>query len=103
LGHKGYAATEVRVRQRPPDHQHLPVAYNLGLLRWRRGEITDTDLVARLDAILAGSDGWLARYLLAQVHLERGDVTAARERLDAARRQAPEVPELREAAAACGR
>ncbi|MDK0524351.1 protein kinase [Streptomyces sp. ML-6] len=56
------------------DPQHLNATYNAGLLRWRRGEITDEDLVVALDTAAAGQSGpGEARRLLAEVHRERGD------------------------------
>ena len=56
------------------DPQHLNATYNAGLLRWRRGECTDEDLVAALDATVSGgADPGEARRLLAEVHRERGD------------------------------
>ncbi|MGF1429640.1 WD40 repeat domain-containing serine/threonine protein kinase [Kitasatospora sp. LaBMicrA B282] len=65
------------------DPRHLHATYNRGLFRWRRGEITDEDLVTDLDALRAGTgDPWQARHLLAQVQLERGDLDAARSLLD---------------------
>ncbi|MEU9020167.1 serine/threonine-protein kinase [Actinomadura sp. NPDC048394] len=53
------------------DPQHPNATYNAGLLRWRRGECTDEDLVSAVAA--AGSDDGDGRRLLAQVHRERGD------------------------------
>ncbi|GAA4520151.1 hypothetical protein GCM10023191_096660 [Actinoallomurus oryzae] len=56
------------------DPQHLNATYNAGLLRWRRGECTDEDLLAALDATVAGgADPGQTRRLLAEVHRERGD------------------------------
>ncbi|MGW2180298.1 hypothetical protein ACWCXX_19760 [Streptomyces sp. NPDC001732] len=56
------------------DPQHLNATYNPGLLRWRRGEITDEDLLVALDAVAAGQSGpGDASRLLAGVHRERGD------------------------------
>ncbi|MGW1188749.1 protein kinase domain-containing protein [Streptomyces sp. NPDC002559] len=56
------------------DPQHLDATYNAGLLRWRRGETTDEDLVLALDTAAAGQpDPGAARRLLAEVHRERGD------------------------------
>ncbi|MET9342151.1 protein kinase [Nonomuraea sp. NPDC003804] len=65
------------------DPQHLEATYNAGLHQWRHGEITDEELVTGLEAIRADAgDPWQARHLLAQVHLERGDLTAARALLE---------------------
>jgi WD40 repeat protein len=65
------------------DPQHLNATYNAGLLRWRRGECTDEDLVAALDAtVSSGADPREARLLLAEVHRERGDHDQANALLD---------------------
>jgi WD40 repeat protein/serine/threonine protein kinase len=57
---------------------HPEANYNLGLLRWRRGAQTDVTLVQRMSEVCAAQPGaWLPTYLLAQVHLERGDPEAA--------------------------
>ena len=67
------------------DPQHLHATYNAGLLRWRRGECTDEDLVAALDAtVSSGADPGEVRPLLAQVHRERGDHDQADALLDRA-------------------
>ncbi|MGW3951826.1 protein kinase domain-containing protein [Streptomyces sp. NPDC004752] len=77
------------------DPQHLAATYNAGLLRWRRGEVTDVALVTELEsARVADGDTWQARLLLAQVHLERGDLTAAARLLERVRREAPREPEV---------
>ncbi|MFE3443151.1 WD40 repeat domain-containing serine/threonine protein kinase [Nocardia sp. NPDC059180] len=56
------------------DAQHLYATYNAGLLRWRRGECTDEDLVAAVEATAAGIvDADEFRRLIAGVHRERGD------------------------------
>ncbi|WP_327090248.1 serine/threonine protein kinase [Nonomuraea sp. NBC_01738] len=73
------------------DPQHLEATYNTGLHRWRHGEITDEELVTGLEAIRTDvGDRWQARHLLAQVHLERGDLTAAGALLD----EIGDVPEV---------
>lgn len=72
------------------DPQHLETTYNRGLALWRRGELTDEGLVQHLEAIQAAQgQRWQAAYLLAQVHLERGDGEAALPLLAKAARQAP--------------
>ena len=58
------------------DPQHLETTYNQGVVLWRRGEITDETLVHRLKTISTIQPSQAA-YLLAQVHLERGDVDAS--------------------------
>ncbi|MFF7633157.1 protein kinase [Kitasatospora sp. NPDC008050] len=80
------------------DPRHLSATYNRGLFRWRRGEITDEDLVTDLDALRAGTgDPWQARYLLSQVHLERGDLDGARTLLDGIAAERPGEVEIRAA------
>ncbi|MFJ9616190.1 protein kinase domain-containing protein [Streptomyces noursei] len=77
------------------DPQHLDSAYNTGLLRWRRGEITDADLLAALDAAsLHAGRPRHARALIAQTHLERGDVGGAREAVESALRDHPDDSEF---------
>ena len=60
------------------DPKHLETVYNQGLLDWRQGKITDTDLLLRLkDTGVSGEKEWLLAYLLAQIHLERDDCESA--------------------------
>lgn len=55
------------------DPRNLAATYNSGLLRWRRGAIKDTDLLAEIEALRADSDDpGQVQSLLAQVHRERG-------------------------------
>jgi len=83
---------------------HDPHAvYNRGLHRWRKGEITDRDLVCELDALRhSHPNEWTDEYLLALVQLERGDHDAARALLEEAQRAAPDARELAEALARAG-
>jgi tetratricopeptide (TPR) repeat protein len=61
------------------DSQHVRAIYNAGLVRWRRGDITDDALVTEIESIRAHTgDHWEVRFALAQIHLERGDLGAAR-------------------------
>jgi len=77
------------------DPHHPETSYNRGLLLWRRGEITDEELVARLEEVRTSHpDDWRDEYLLALVHIERGDAAAARALLEAAQQQAPDDPEI---------
>ncbi|WP_280309867.1 protein kinase domain-containing protein [Nocardia abscessus] len=65
------------------DAQHPHATYNAGLLRWRRGECTDEDLLAAVDAAASsGADPDETRWLLAQIHRERGDHDEADALLD---------------------
>ncbi|MER5421145.1 protein kinase domain-containing protein [Streptosporangium roseum] len=80
------------------DPQHLEATYNTGLHRWRHGEVTDEELIIGLEAIRTDAgDPWQARHLLAQVHLERGDLTAARVLLGELGDEATGEPEVQAA------
>jgi serine/threonine protein kinase len=84
------------------DPQHLETTYNRGVVLWRRGELTDEALVQHLGAIQTAQ----AAYLLARVHLERGDGDAALPLLAQAAQQGSgetDVPLLREQAQATSR
>jgi WD40 repeat protein/serine/threonine protein kinase len=77
------------------DPRHLVATYNVGLARWRRGQITDEDLITELEEARAVSgDPGQAAYLMAQVHLERGELDAARHLLAEAERERPGDPEV---------
>lgn len=76
------------------DPQHLEAAYNWGLLRWRNGEMTDEDL---LTVVQGAGDLWLGRCLLAQVHLERGDLLSAGDILEPLGRDHAGEPEVQAA------
>lgn len=58
------------------------VTHNRGLLAWRRGQITDTELVAQLrELCTTRPQDWMAAYSLGMVQLERGEVERAVESL----------------------
>ena len=79
------------------DAQHPDSTYNRGLMRWRRGEITDDQLVQQLEEVRkTHGDTWQIKYLLALVHMERADVDAARPLLEEAKREAPSEPGLQQ-------
>ncbi|MFD7325256.1 protein kinase [Streptomyces sp. NPDC059875] len=96
------------------DPQHLAATYHRGLMRWRRGDaapdgpatrhheaavvLTDEALITDLDTLRARTDDpWQARLLLTQVHLERGDLDAARAHLDELEGERPGDPDVRAA------
>ncbi|MFF0204686.1 protein kinase [Streptomyces sp. NPDC005017] len=65
-----------RALQVEPRHPHA--TYNRGLRRWRAGTMTDRDLTADVEAVRAGQGGReTGAYLLALIHLERGDRDSA--------------------------
>jgi WD40 repeat protein/serine/threonine protein kinase len=77
------------------DPHHPESTYNWEVIRWRRGEVVDDVLVQHLEAVLGSyPDLWRARYLLAQMHLERGDLEAAIPLLEEAIRLAPGQQEM---------
>ncbi|MEV4998552.1 WD40 repeat domain-containing serine/threonine protein kinase [Streptomyces niveus] len=94
LGELDEAEAELRAAL-AADPQHLDAVYNAGLLRWRRGVITDDELLREIQAVgVHHADTWQTRSLLAQVHLERGDTESARdilEGMDQERLGEPEV------------
>ncbi|MBI1917419.1 MAG: protein kinase, partial [Planctomycetes bacterium] len=70
------------------DARHLEATYNLGLIRWRSGRLTDKDLVRTLREVSAAHSGKESLHaLLAQVHLERWDAASAIEELEVGQRQ----------------
>jgi len=54
------------------------VTYNRALAAWRRGEITDVDLISQLEELCkARPEEWTAAYALGLAELERGEVRRA--------------------------
>ncbi|MGO9506372.1 MAG: protein kinase domain-containing protein [Mycobacterium sp.] len=72
------------------DPHHLHTIYNRGLRRWRWGQTTDTALIAELETMRAAAPGAHVDHLLALVHLERFDTTAARRLLTAVAQETPD-------------
>ncbi|MER5702848.1 protein kinase [Micromonospora sp. NPDC002296] len=67
------------------DPHHPSAVYNWALYRWRRGAISDEQVLSELRTARAiAGERWQADHLLGFVHLERGDDEAARELLSAA-------------------
>ncbi len=74
---------------------HPQATYNRGLLWWRSARMTDQALVRQMREV-AQSQGqsWTSQYVLACVHLERGDCESAIGLLEECRRTAPDAPEV---------
>jgi WD40 repeat protein/serine/threonine protein kinase len=79
--------------------QHHPEStYNYGLHRWRAGRLTDDTLLQRMREVVASHEGqWVPLYLLAWVHLERGDCDAALAALPQIPAEAADLDEVRAA------
>lgn len=74
------------------DPRHLAATVNLGLLAWRRGDVTDRELVDDLATRLADSaEPEQAALALARVHAERGDPDAAAAALGTGSSERPET------------
>lgn len=79
------------------DPRHLQTTYNKGILLWRQGKLTDDELVKQLEVVRSAyTPQWQASYLLAQVHLERGDRDAAYALLKEAATHAPDATEVQQ-------
>jgi WD40 repeat protein len=78
------------------DPRHVEATFNYGLHQWRKGRMTDDVLVQRMHELCEADPGaWRSRYLLAQVHLERGDGAGAKQVLDEIRIEAQVKEEVR--------
>ena len=78
------------------DPQHLEATYNRGVVLWRNGNLTDDELVKQVELICStGLDGWMSHYLLALLHLERGDMDSAMPLLEIATQQVKSKSEMR--------
>jgi WD40 repeat protein len=81
-------ASEAFAQALAVDPSHLEATYNAGLAKWRAAACSDTHVLGAIDA--TGDDSPRARYLRAEIHLERGDLASAR-RLLAGLSDAPEA------------
>ncbi|HYG83086.1 MAG TPA: protein kinase, partial [Pyrinomonadaceae bacterium] len=80
------------------DLKHPETTFNYGVLRWRRGELTDAALVEQLESVRAlHPEDWRIDYFFSLFHLERGDIRASLWFLEAASRKSPESVELQKA------
>lgn len=60
------------------DHNHLDAIYNDALFEWRQGKIDDYEALRRMNiAAQNHPNDWHTDYMLAQIHLERGDRASA--------------------------
>lgn len=91
LGDRAAAVSHFEEALRAAPH-HLEATYNLGLLRWRGGQITDSELLRQLQTAVASADpgDWVGDYLLGLVHVERGDAESAVRHLQNAFEKSPE-------------
>mgnify|MGYP000204874610 CR=1 FL=1 len=77
------------------DPAHPEAVYNLTLLEWRSRRIDDLKAVERLEELRKNRPGeWLPLYLLASIHLERGDNESALSVLEEVKDTNQEVKEL---------
>jgi WD40 repeat protein/serine/threonine protein kinase len=83
LNRRGEAETLLE-RALAIDPHHAEAAYNLGLLHWRWGRLTDDALVGQLAERAAHADLWHRPYRLGLVHLERADADGAVRALESA-------------------
>ena len=78
------------------DPYNLIAVYNHGLIRWRCGELTDLELVEQLEDFLVGTEEeWRMKWMLGQVHLERGDLQAAQKALEESNQIKPDSDEVK--------
>ncbi|MHB2020617.1 MAG: protein kinase [Candidatus Xenobia bacterium] len=75
---------------------HSQSLSNYSILLWRRGELTDEELLSRLSP-LADSGRSSDRFVLGLVQLERGDVDAGLGMLEEASQQAPDDNDIKRA------
>ncbi|NEQ79301.1 MAG: protein kinase [Moorea sp. SIO2I5] len=65
------------------DPYNLTTVYNRELFLWRCGELKDLELVKQLeDFPVSSEEEWRVKWMLGQVHLERGDLEAAKKALE---------------------
>jgi WD40 repeat protein len=82
------------------DPQHPECSFNLGLSRWRGGRLSGDTLMRKMQEVCASHPTeWLPCYLLAQVHLEQGNWSAARETLERLQGAGARLEEVRAALA----
>ena len=81
---------------------HPEATYNLGLVKWRAGEITDLDLLNAMKEVRQShEETWVDEYYLALVHMERGDFDSAVEVLETLEGEDALRPEIKEKLTQC--
>ncbi len=76
------------------DPHHAQATFNLGLVQWRSGKITDVEFLSQMEEVQSTHPtDWLPKYLLGTIHVERGSADAAREMFSAADtiRESPQI------------
>ncbi|MBL4845884.1 MAG: protein kinase, partial [Planctomycetes bacterium] len=97
--HEAATATWEEALRLEPHHPES--RFNLGLLRWRAGQLRDLELVEQLEAVRrVHTRAWIDELLLAQVHVERGDGEAALALLDEIPARAQSRPRVKATRAA---
>ncbi|OGV56468.1 MAG: hypothetical protein A2X45_03380 [Lentisphaerae bacterium GWF2_50_93] len=77
------------------DPVHLESIYNQGLHLWRSGKIDSIELIRRMETVRHGyTSSWLDEYLLAMIHLDRGDTESAITLLESAASQSNNNPDV---------
>jgi WD40 repeat protein len=75
---KDEEAEELWIKALDAEASHPEASFNLGLMRWRSGRTSDAELLHRMhDVCLLHPNEHLPQYLMAQLHLERGDYVSA--------------------------
>lgn len=77
------------------DATHAIAAYNWGLMRWRRGTLSDKEFIELLERLPSPSNaGWLPGFLQSLVHFELGDYDHAGEWSETLANNAGDIPEV---------
>lgn len=89
LGYRNKAVTVLKDALFADPH-HLSATYNLATIDWHRGEITDLEVISRLESLnISAENSALLNYLLGLCHLERGALDRSKALLKKAVNQKP--------------
>lgn len=92
---KGEEARQLLTQALRIDPHHIEATYNIGIIGWHHGEITDMDLLGQFQEIRASQTSkWRYKYILALVHMERGDAQVALKLLEAALSEGGDRPNV---------